>query len=407
MSMNKMRASFIWFGAAISIAEIMTGTYFGGLTWTEGFMAILLGHIIGGILMYGAGMIGGLEKIPAMETVQLSFGDQGGKIFGLINVAQLVGWTAIMIYDGALMAQQIIPFSMWSEGSTSPLWSIILGVLLLLWIIVGQGKLLRLNQLAGALLFLLSIMLGWMIFAGASVASVGPHESVLPPISFSLAVELAAVMPISWLPLIADYTKDSNNPRGVTLASVCTYGFASIGMYILGMGAAKFTGGGDIGLIMVKAGLSIGGLLIILFSTVTTGYLDVYSAGISGHVVKPNWGSKNISIATVLIATVGAALYPMDNIMDFLLLIGSVFAPMIAIQLVHYFYVVHHLHIREREPFHGLNILLWCIGFGVYRYLLQVEFPWGTTLPAIALIMVVALAVYVIKYRSVSCHIEN
>ena len=39
--------SLIWFGAAVSIAEILTGTYFAPLGFTKGLLAILIGHIIG------------------------------------------------------------------------------------------------------------------------------------------------------------------------------------------------------------------------------------------------------------------------------------------------------------------------------------------------------------------------
>ena len=39
-----------------------------------------------------------------METVKDSFGIHGGQLFAILNVLQLAGWTAIMIYDGALAA---------------------------------------------------------------------------------------------------------------------------------------------------------------------------------------------------------------------------------------------------------------------------------------------------------------
>lgn len=38
-----------------------------------------------------------------------------------------------------------------------------------------------------------------------------------------------------------------------------------------------------------------------------------------------------------IIGTIGAILFPMDDITEFLYLIGSVFAPMIAIQIADYF----------------------------------------------------------------------
>lgn len=94
----------IWFGAGVSIAEILTGTYLAPLGFGKGLAAILLGHLIGCTLLYLAGLIGGKTGLSAMETVKLSFGQKGGLLFAFLNVLQLMGWTAIMIYDGAISA---------------------------------------------------------------------------------------------------------------------------------------------------------------------------------------------------------------------------------------------------------------------------------------------------------------
>ncbi len=50
--MTKTRTSLfenglIWFGAAVSIAEIITGTYFAPLGFSKGLLTIIIGHIIG------------------------------------------------------------------------------------------------------------------------------------------------------------------------------------------------------------------------------------------------------------------------------------------------------------------------------------------------------------------------
>ena len=81
----------IWFGAGVSIAEILTGTYFAPLGFGKAMAAILLGHLIGGLMMFAAGMIGAREKRSAMETVKMSFGNKGSLLFAILNELQLVG----------------------------------------------------------------------------------------------------------------------------------------------------------------------------------------------------------------------------------------------------------------------------------------------------------------------------
>ena len=90
----------IWFGAGVSIAEILTGTYLADLGFGKGLLAIIVGHIIGCTMLFLSGLIGGKVRRSAMETAKMSFGSKGGLLFSALNVIQLVGWTAIMIYDG-------------------------------------------------------------------------------------------------------------------------------------------------------------------------------------------------------------------------------------------------------------------------------------------------------------------
>lgn len=84
-------------------------------------------------------------------------------------------------------------------------------------------------------------------------------------LTFGAAVELAVAMPLSWLPLISDYTREAEKPIKATAASAIVYGIVSCWMYIIGMGAAIFAQNAGIDQIMLKAGLGIAGLLIIVF----------------------------------------------------------------------------------------------------------------------------------------------
>ena len=162
--------------------------------------------------------------------------------------------------------------------------------------------------------------------------------------------ELSVAMPLSWLPLISDYTREAKKPLQATLTSVLTYGVVSCFMYIIGMGAAIFTGESDIAQIMVKAGLGIAALLIIVFSTVTTTFLDAYSAGVSSESIVDGLNGKWVAVAAAVIGTAGAILFPMDDITDFLYYIGSVFAPMIAIQIADFFILK-----QDAQQEHGIR----------------------------------------------------
>ena len=368
----------IWFGAGVSIAEILTGTYFSSLGFGKGLAAILIGHVIGCLMLFLAGVIGGKSRLSAMETVKSSFGNLGGLVFAFLNVLQLVGWTAIMIYDGALAADGIFSVGRW-------IWCLVIGALIILWIVIGITNLGKINTIAMGLLFLLTLVLCKVIFFDGNVMTAAADDSM----SFGAAVELAVAMPLSWLPLISDYTREAKEPVKATAVSAIVYGLVSCWMYVIGMGAAIFTGESDIAQILLKAGLSIVGLLIIVFSTVTTTFLDAYSAGISSESIVSTIKGKYAAIAVTVIGTLGAILFPMDDITDFLYLIGSVFAPMIAIQIADFFI----LHRDKREDsFDWRNLIIWVAGFILYRVLMHIDLPVGNTLPD----MVITSAICVI-----------
>ena len=381
---NKGRTSLfenglIWFGAGLSIAEILTGTSFASLGFGKGILAIIIGHIIGCLMLFCAGIIGGKERKSAMDTVTMSFGADGSKFFAFLNVLQLVGWTSIMIYDGALAANGIFNTGNW-------VWCLVIGALIILWVVIGITNLGKINTVAMAALFILTIIMCKVIFFSDTSGVKVSGDSM----SFGAAVELAVAMPLSWLPLISDYTREAKEPVKATLVSTIVYGIVSCWMYIIGMGAAIFTGESDVAQIMVKAGLGIIGLLIVVFSTVTTTFLDAYSAGISSETILSKLNGKYVTIAVTVIGTVAAILFPMDDITDFMYLIGSVFAPRIAIQIADYFILKAD---KSSKKVDMINAVIWVIGFVLYRYLMTVDIPVGNTLPDMAVTIVIAVII--------------
>ena len=317
-----------------------------------------------------------------METVKMSFGNKGGLLFSVLNVIQLVGWTAIMIYDGSLSVNSIL-----NMGDTGR-WiaCIVIGALIVLWILVGISNLGKLNTIAMAALFILTIVMCFFIFGNGNGMGAAGDDSM----SFGAAVELSVAMPLSWLPLISDYTREAEKPFKATLASTLVYGAVSCWMYIIGMSASILTGESDIAKIMLKSGLSIAGLVIVILSTVTTTFLDAYSAGISSESIFSKLKGKYVAVAVTIVGVIAAIVYPMDDITDFLYLIGSVFAPMIAIQIADFFILKKD---RANKAVDICNIIVWLAGFAAYRFLLNVDTIVGNTLPDMVFTIILCVIV--------------
>lgn len=363
-------SGLLWFGAAVSIAEILSGTLLAPLGFAKGVAAILLGHAIGCALLFLAGLIGGKTQKSAMETVKLSFGQKGSLLFSCLNVLQLVGWTAIMIYSGAAAANAVV-----SVG-TGWVWAALIGLLILIWLLVGVKHLGKLNIIIMAALFGLTVLLSVVVFRPSGGAAFGGV------ISFGAAVELSVAMPLSWLPLISDYTRTAKKPRAAAGVGAVAYFFTSSWMYTIGMAAALFTGKSEIAEIMLQAGLGTAGLLIILLSTVTTTFLDSYSAGVSAQSISAKLKEKPVAILVCVVGTLLAIATPIAQFESFLYFIGSVFAPMVAIQIVDYFILKKD---SSASKFNWGNLALWLVGFVLYRVFLYLDTPIGNTVPVMLL----------------------
>jgi putative hydroxymethylpyrimidine transporter CytX len=301
-----------------------------------------------------------------------------------LNVLQLTGWTAVMIYSGGAAARFVV-----SIGGDW-VWSIVIGALIIVWILIGMNNLDRVNAVAMSALFILSVILSMVIFRQGGEPFSGEA------LRFGAAVELSAAMPLSWLPLISDYTRAAKKP----VACAVAYFIASSLMYIIGMGAAIFTGESDVAAIMVKAGLGAIALLIIVFSTVTTTFLDAYSAGVSSGSISGKLKEKPVAVVVCLVGILLAVLTPIARFEGFLYLIGSVFAPMTAILLVDYYVL------REDSSAKSVNwvsLALWLTGFILYRFFMRVDTPVGNTAPVMLLTAALRIITSKIIGRKAKC----
>lgn len=358
--------SLIWFGAGLSVAEIITGTAYAGMGMASAFGAILLGHVIGCLLLGAAGWIGAKTARSSMQTVRMSFGHHGAKLFALLNVLQLAGWTSIMTYDAAVAANGVWGIGQW-------VWCAVIGALIIVWILIGVTNLGKVNVVAMAALFVLTVIISVKVFSA--------HGSLPAPMgeamSFGMGVELAVAMPLSWLPLISDYTRTAAKPAQATIASAVTYGLVSCWMYAIGYGMATFAGTADLAQMLLTAGLGVAGLIVIVFSTVTTTFLDAWSSGISAEALHERIPSKWVAIGVTVLGAAAAMLFNMDSIVDFLYLIGSVFAPMIAILIVDFFVFKRDVTARAVDP---IAIVTWIAGLALYRVLMLTDLPLGYTI---------------------------
>ena len=381
----------IWFGVAISVSEIEAGIEIGAASAHDSlWLPLVLGHVLGGILLFFVGLIGARVRLNAMETTQSTFGKYGSKFFAALNTFQLLAWVAVLNAQGAsALAGLNLPISF-------PLTCIILAVLIAIWVYVGLKRSANVTTVVMAALAILLAILSVKLFGlgsdGTTVAgtAAGAAAGTAALLGFWNIFEISIAMPISWLPVISDYTKDVENPVKATAVSAAAYTFASLWMYILGIEIAGIGANNNIAQAILLAGLGIPGIIIVVLSTVTTNFLAANSAGESSKAI---YNKVNPKIAGVVVSLLSAALAIsgiMEHYIRFLYLIASVFAPMAAVLLVSFYFgkagtsVDQNSGAVNARAFWIWNLFAWLAGFIVYQVAERLDYvPLGPTLVAV------------------------
>ena len=274
----------IWFGVAISVSEIEAGISIASMAPTSTiWIPLILGHILGGILLYYVGLIGARVRLNAMETTNSTFGKYGSKFFAALNVLQLIAWVAVLNAQGTLALQGLnFPLSF-------SLTSIILAGLVAIWVYVGLQKSSKITNLVMIILTLLLAVLSVKLLGLNTSGTLLTNNIVTNnsnTLSFWNIFEISIAMPISWLPVISDYTKDAEKPVEATAISAIAYTIASLWMYIIGIEIVGIGINYTLAQAILLAGLGNIGIGVLVLSTVTTNFLATNSAGESANHAK-------------------------------------------------------------------------------------------------------------------------
>ena len=353
---NLLTNGVIWFGVAISVSEIEAGIEIGAeSSYDSVWLPLILGHILGGILLFFVGLIGARVRLNAMETTASVYGTYGSKFFASLNLFQLVAWIAVLNAQGAsVLAGLNLPISF-------PLTCVLLAVLIAVWVFVGLRRFAKVTTVVMAVLTVLLVALTAKLFGVGSLNGTASTEHAF---TFWNIFEISMALPLSWLPVISDYTKDVEKPTRATAVSAIAYSVASFWMYFIGLQIAGAGVGNDIARAILLAGLGVPGVIIVVLSTVTTNFLAANSAGESAKAVVHKLNPKITGVVVSGISAVLAISGIMDHYIGFLYLIASVFAPMAAVLLVSFFLAKNH---QVGHKYWILNLFAWLVGFAVYQ----------------------------------------
>lgn len=355
--------------------------------------AIVVGSLIGVAVLGLAGVVGSDSGVATMAALRPALGVRGSFVPTLVNIVQLVGWGAfelIVMRDSADAIGQCV------LGFSSPLlWTLVWGALAALLAFSGPLAFVRrflrhwgIWLVYGAALWL-TIQLLWRYDLGALLAQPGAGG-----LTFGLGIDLVVAMPLSWLPLVADYTRFARSGRAVFWGTALGNLLANVWFYALGAAYTLALGGGDLVQSVLLAGGGLLALGLILLDELDNAFADVYSAAVSTGNLLPQLSTRQLALGYGALCTLLALLLPIGTYQGFLLLIGSAFAPLFGIVLVDHFVVRRRrLLVEELDRPGGRYwyasgwgwpaLLAWLIGVAVYQALAYLLPDLGATLPSL------------------------
>ncbi len=385
----------LWAGVAISLAEIWAGGFLAPMGLWMGLWAIILGHIIGNSFMALGGIMGSDHGIMAMVSVRPSFGIRGSRLPALLNIIQLIGWSAIMLIIAG-QAGSLLGKPMGGILASNQFWIVLIGLGTLLWALYTGKSAWKVMQHVAIVVLLLVIAVMTVVSFRELGGTVSTAETGEMP--FMTGLDLVIAMPISWLPLVSDYSRFSKRTASAFWNTWWGYFIISSWMYVLGLAATLLTGSTDPGILILetmgKIGLAVPALIMILLSTITSDFPDVYSATCSVMNISSRITPKSLMWIAGTLSILVALIFPMGQYENFLLFIGAMFMPLFGVILTDYFIIrKRSLQIEELYKvggdywyFKGFNIIAmvsWAAGFATYELIAVMKYSIGGSIPSI------------------------
>lgn len=385
----------LWFSLGVGLLVMQVGAYLvPALGTQQALVAIVAGSLI------GAGLLGWVAKLgcdSGLASAGLMHAVYGRRFAGLpivLNIVQLVGWGT---FELVVMRDATVAIGRQSGAFAAPWWPV---AATLLWggvvALLISGSMVRLVRrvIARVALPLVVLSLLWLSWQFLSMAQAQGLAQVWQRrgeggMGVMPALDLVIAMPISWLPLVADYARHGVSGAGALRGSWLGYALANIWCYCLGVLVALVLPSQDLvtALLLAQGGLLA--LSLILVDEVDNAYGDMYSGAVSAHSLRPRLSVRRWGLALAALCTALALVLPMHSLEPFLLLLSSVFVPLFGVILGRLAFATA-APLPDARAVHGLPVALWLAGIACYHLLPRWLPALGAALPTLALCLVLA-----------------
>lgn len=387
----------LWFSLGVGLLVMQVGAYLvPALGTQEALLAIVVGSLLGAGLLGWVAKIGCDSGLASAGLMHAVYGRSFARLPILLNIVQLLGWGT---FELVVMRDATVAIGRQSGQLLAAYWPVLATLLwggVVVALISGSMVQLVRRTIARVALPLVVLSLLWLSWQFVALAQTQGLEQlwqrrgtggmgVLP------ALDLVIAMPISWLPLVADYARHGTSGRAALRGTWAGYALANIWCYALGVLVALTLPSKDLvtALLLAQGGLIA--LSLILIDEVDNAYGDTYSGAVSAHSLQPRWSVRQWGVGVALVCTLLALVLPMHSLEPFLLLLSSVFVPLFGVILGRLAFGTNaSALLAQARQAHAVPIALWLAGIAFYHLVPRFAPALGSALPTLALCFALA-----------------
>ena len=387
----------LWFSLGVGLLVMQVGAYLvPALGAQEALLAIVVGSLLGAGLLGWVAKIGCDSGLASAGLMHAVYGRSFARLPILLNIVQLLGWGT---FELVVMRDATVAIGRQSGQLLAAYWPVLATLLwggVVVALISGSMVQLVRRTIARVALPLVVLSLLWLSWQFVALAQAQGLEQlwqrrgtggmgVLP------ALDLVIAMPISWLPLVADYARHGTSGRAALRGTWAGYALANIWCYALGVLVALTLPSKDLvtALLLAQGGLIA--LSLILIDEVDNAYGDTYSGAVSAHSLQPRWSVRQWGVGVALVCTLLALVLPMHSLEPFLLLLSSVFVPLFGVILGRLAFGTNaSVLLAQARQAHAVPIALWLAGIAFYHLVPRFAPALGSALPTLALCFALA-----------------
>lgn len=399
----------LWFSLGVGLLVIQVGAYLVPAVGSrDALIAILLGSLVGSGLLAWTAKLGCDSGLSSAGLMSATFGSHFARLPVLLNIVQLIGWTTfelVVMRDGTLaIGKQSLGLPL--DGTPGMLLTTLLWGAILTLLLAGSMTQLVRKIISRYGLPLVIVSLLWLTWQFGGQIGTGQGLEAFwarsgdGSMGLLSATDLVIAMPVSWLPLVADYARHGRSGRGALSGTWLGYAVANAWCYALGvMVASVAQPQADLvaSLLLAQGGLLA--LSLILVDEIDNAYGDVYSSAVSAHSIRPQISVRQWGLGLAVLCTGLALILPMHSLEPFLLTLSSIFVPLFGVILGRLGGAPVRCAVAQNKV-DWASAAMWLCGIAAYHAIAAWLPQWGAALPTLALTFVLAAFVHPVRYRA-------